>query len=117
MAKTHIGMRNFGKHFSRITNNFPKVTVLSCSAAMAAHLCDQFTTNVELPILFPHFFASLWDFSRLLLSQEEFDDVVRRSQKVMLDSGLQDFVFDSTAGHVGAITGMLDVLSFRVSGL
>ena len=51
----------------------------------------------------------------LLLNREEFDDVVSRSQRVKVDPGLQDFFFDSTAGHVGAVISMLEILSRNVS--
>ena len=51
----------------------------------------------------------------LLLNREEFDDVVKRSAEVLLDSDLQDFIFESTDGHVGAVTGLLEVLSKLVS--
>ena len=114
MAKTRIGMRNFGKLFSRITfQRLPYYLVLQLwQPIYATSLLRTWNSPYCLRIsLRPS--GIFHEAVGLLLSREEFDDVVRRSQKVMLDSGLQDFVFDSTAGHVGAITGMLDVLSFR----
>ena len=48
----------------------------------------------------------------LLLSREEFDDVVDRSAVVLLAPDLQDFIFDSTNGHVGAVMGILEALSY-----
>ena len=51
----------------------------------------------------------------LLLNREEFDDVVDRSPVVLLGPDLQDFIFDSTDGHVGAVISMLEALSSLVS--
>lgn len=51
----------------------------------------------------------------LLLTREEFDDVVKQADKVILDPHLQEFIFESTDGHVGAVIGILEVLSFQVS--
>jgi hypothetical protein len=51
----------------------------------------------------------------LLLNREEFDDVVKRSAVVLLGPDLQDFIFESTDGHVGAVMGVLDALSKLVS--
>ncbi len=51
----------------------------------------------------------------LLLNREEFDDVVDRSAVVLLGPDLQDFIFDSTDGHVGAVMSMLEALSSLVS--
>ena len=51
----------------------------------------------------------------LLLKREEFDDVVDRSAVVLLGPDLQDFIFDSTDGHVGAVMSMLEALSWLVS--
>jgi hypothetical protein len=51
----------------------------------------------------------------LLLNREEFDDVVKRSALVLLGPDLQDFIFESTDGHVGAVMGLLDALSKLVS--
>jgi energy-coupling factor transporter ATP-binding protein EcfA2 len=52
----------------------------------------------------------------LLLTREEFDDVVQRADKVILDPYFQDFIFESTDGHVGAVICILEALSFQVSG-
>jgi len=52
----------------------------------------------------------------LLLNQEEFDDVVKRSEGlVLLGPDLQNFIFDSTDGHVGAVMSVLEALSTLVS--
>jgi len=51
----------------------------------------------------------------LLLNREEFNDVVDRSAVVLLSPDLQDFIFDSTDGHVGAVMGTLEALSSLVS--
>jgi len=51
----------------------------------------------------------------LLLNREEFDDVVGRSAEVLLDPALQDFIFETTGGHVGAVTAVLEALSTLVS--
>jgi hypothetical protein len=50
----------------------------------------------------------------LLLTREEFDDVVEHADKVILDPHLQDFIFESTDGHVGAVICILEALSFQV---
>ena len=51
----------------------------------------------------------------LLLTREEFEDVVQHAHKAVLDPHLHDFIFESTDGHVGAVIGILEVLSFQVS--
>ena len=52
----------------------------------------------------------------LLLTREEFGEVVEHADKVILDPHLHDFIFESTNGHVGAVICILEVLSFQVSG-
>jgi len=51
----------------------------------------------------------------LLLNREEFGDVLERAAEVLLDPDLQDFIFESTDGHVGAVMSVLEALSTLVS--
>jgi len=39
----------------------------------------------------------------LLLTREEFGEVVEHTDKVILDPLLHEFIFESTNGHVGAV--------------
>ena len=52
----------------------------------------------------------------LLLNWKEFTQVVSRFEhNVNLDDDLHDMIFDWTAGHVGAVVKLLDIMAYQVS--
>ena len=52
----------------------------------------------------------------ILLDRVEFNEVVaRRERKLNLHPDLLDNIFNWTAGHVGAIVQLLNIVSYNVS--
>jgi hypothetical protein len=51
----------------------------------------------------------------LLLNREEFTEVVSKFGGINLHNDLQDMMFNWTAGHVGAVVKLLDIMACQVS--
>ena len=111
---------NFFKDHQQRPNGYR--IVLFCSYGIAGKRMVDYphgTPSVARPTarisLRPKTILSDYEPVGLLLNREEFDDVVKRSAAVLLCPDLQDFIFETTDGHVGAVAGVLDALTRLVS--